>query len=84
MLCSSLRTARSANLVCSLESFYVQARVDHDAGMGLSVGASRGAGDRAGTIARMCLAVRTLARSQFTSISLDPACMPERYHGLDH
>ena len=57
MLCSSLRTARSANLVCSLESFYVQARVDHDAGMGLSVSASRGAGDRAGTIARMCLAL---------------------------
>ena len=49
-MCSSLRTARSASLVCSLESFYLQAGTDHDAGMGVSVSASRGAGDRAGTI----------------------------------
>ena len=31
---------------------FFKAGTDHDAGMGVSVSASRGAGDRAGTIAR--------------------------------
>ena len=39
---------------------FLQAGTDHDAGMGVSVSASRGAGDRAGTIARMCLALMFL------------------------
>ena len=37
------------------------AGTDHDGGMGVSVSASRGAGDRAGTIARMCLALMFLS-----------------------
>ena len=71
-MCSSLRTARSASLVCSLESFYLQAGTDHDAGMGVSVSASRGAGDRAGTIARMCPALMFLVTTSHCSTQSPP------------
>ena len=43
-----------------VRKFLCTAGTDHDAGMGLSVSASRGAGDRAGTIARMCLSLMFL------------------------
>ena len=71
-MCSSLRTARSAS-PCSLESFFYEPeRTDHDAGMGVSVSASRGTGDRAGTIARMCLALMFLVTTSHCSTQSPP------------